>query len=87
MSNRWTIDSETPDKADKFEWRLPSNDQQHVAQTIVPGQLLIKPEDITLIPTKSPKRSGIQHGADDWNYDTLTDDGTWYSFGEVVQES
>jgi hypothetical protein len=73
---------EGPAKVDKYEWRLPENKDEHVEQTVAPGDLLIKPEALALKPTKSPKRSGIQHGADDWNF-TNVPDTSWYAFGMI----
>ncbi len=73
-----------PAKDDQYEWRLPNNDQQHVEQTVAPGDLLIKPKDITLKPTLSPERSGVQHGADDWSFDN-SPDPNWYVQG-FIQE-
>lgn len=88
MASRWSIEdgNTAPGKLDRYEWRVPENADQHQSQTVTPGQLLIKPEDIDLIPTLSPKQSGIQHGIDDWALDTFTDAGDWYAFGEIVQE-
>ena len=80
-NDRWTP-VEGPSKSDKYEWRLPSNEDQHVEQTVDPGDLLIKPEDIDLQPTLSPERSGIQHGQDDWDFQNVPD-SNWYIFGFV----
>lgn len=90
MPNSWTINSfygVAGDGFEKFEWRLPSNEDQHGEQTSGPGGLLIKPGDLNLIPTISPKRSGIQHGVDDWNITTYSDTGVWYSLNSIVQDS
>ena len=43
---------------------------------------MIRPEDISLKPTLSPKQSGIQHGADDWSY-TNVPDMNWYVYGQI----
>lgn len=88
MANQWDIEdgNMSPGKSDRYEWRLPENGEQHQSQTVTPGQLLIKPSDLTLIPTLSPKQSGLQHGIDDWNLDAFIDDGTWYSLGSIVDE-
>jgi hypothetical protein len=85
MANDWTIEANKPEKSEDYEWRLPANDQEHVEQTVAPGDLLIKPEDISLKPTNSPKQSGIQHGLDDWTVESGID-SSWYILGEVVQE-
>ena len=71
-----------PSKTDAYEWRSPKNEDQHSEQTTAPGDLMIKPKDLALKPTNSPKRSGIQHGADDWNY-TNVPDNNWYVYGFV----
>lgn len=88
MATDWTVNdgTVTPGKAGKYAWRLPtsSDSEQHQAQIVTPGGLLIKPSQITLIPTKSPKRSGLQHGADDWNYETAPLSSDWYSFGDAT---
>ena len=80
-NNRWTpVDG--PDPLDTYEWRSPNNEDQHAEQTTAPGELMIKPSDLALIPTNSPKRSGIQWGQDAWNY-TNAPDQNWYIFGFV----
>ena len=80
-SDRWTpVDG--PDKGDEYNWHLPNNDQQHVEQTVGPGDLMIKPEDISLKPTLSPERSGIQWGQDAWTFDNAPDPN-WYVFGMI----
>jgi hypothetical protein len=84
MADRWTPE-DGPDKGDKYEWRLPNNEDQHGEQTTAPGDLLIRPGDLELIPTISPKRSGVQHGADDWNYSNAPD-STWYVWGSIPSE-
>ena len=81
MANRWTVEGPL-DKTEQYEWRLPANDQEHVEQTTAPGDLLIKPKDISLKPTASPKRSGVQHGADDWNFTSIPDTN-WYILGSI----
>jgi hypothetical protein len=87
MANEWSVNDELPAKTEKYDWRVPDIDQQHVAQTTAPGDLRIKPKDISLRPTISPKRSGIQHGADDWNF-VSDPSGTnaWYVEGSIAQE-
>lgn len=87
MSNQWDTDADAPSKEDKYEWRLPENGDQHGEQTVAPGDLLIKPGDLNLIPTIHPKRSGIQHGQDDWTFSSFVDEGTWYRFGSIEQEA
>lgn len=86
MAKRWTVNDGEPDKTDKYEWRVPNNDQQHVSQTVVPGDLMIKPKDISLIPTMAPKQSGIQHGWNNWNNQVEPTLGSWYIYGSVIQE-
>ncbi|MCI0558708.1 MAG: hypothetical protein MN733_09450 [Nitrososphaera sp.] len=86
MGTNWSKDEDAPGKEDKYEWRLPENGDQHGEQTVAPGDLLIKPGDLNLIPTISPKRSGIQHGLDDWTLTEFTDEGVWYRFGSIEQE-
>ena len=80
-SDKWTIEDPIP-KSETYEWQIPNEGQQDVEQTIPPGDLLIKPRDVDSVPTLSPKRSGIQHGADDWNF-TNEPDSDWYIFGFV----
>ncbi len=85
MGNNWTINEDQPDKEETYEWRLPENDQQHVEHTVAPGDLMIKPKDISLKPTTAPKQSGIQSGLSDWTLEQgVTSD--WYVLGEVLQE-
>jgi hypothetical protein len=84
MADRWTIE-DGPAKTDKYEWRLPNNEEQHMEQTVAPGDLMIKPKDMTLVPTKSPTRSGIQHGLDDWNF-TSVPDTDWYIRGTITDD-
>lgn len=86
MSNQWVKDEDAPGKEDKYEWRLPENGDQHGEQTVAPGDLLIKPKDLRLVPTIAPKRSGVQHGQWDYTIHTFVDTGTWYSFGSITQE-
>ena len=86
MAKSWTVNDGEPDKTDKYEWHLPNNDQQHVEQTTTPGDLRIKPKDISLIPTMAPKRSGIKHGWNNWNNQVEPTLGVWYIYGQIVQE-
>lgn len=81
MADEWTVEDPISN-LEKYEWRVPENEDQHGEQTVAPGDLLIKPGDLNLIPTKSPTRSGIQHGQDDWNY-TSVPDTSWYVFGTI----
>lgn len=83
MSN-WNIEDPI-DKSDKYEWRLPNNEDQHIEQTVAPGDLMIKPEDVDLIVTLAPKKSGIQHGQVDWSYDNILD-SSWYIYGFVEED-
>lgn len=75
-NDRWTP-TDGPSKGDKYEWRLPANEDQHGEQTVAPGDLRIKPKDLSLIPTKAPKRSGVQWGADGWDFENQPD-SSWY---------
>ena len=87
MGNKWEVDENDPARTEKYEWRLPNNDQQHVEQTTSPGELRIKPKDMSLVPTLAPSRSGIQHGQNDWNFvDDASDRTAWYLQGDIVQE-
>ena len=81
MANRWTVEDPI-NKLEQYEWRVPNNEDQHGEQTTAPGDLLIKPSQLELVPTNSPKRSGVQHGADDWNF-TSVPDTNWYVFGMI----
>jgi hypothetical protein len=88
MGTDWTITDyeDESSRTEKYEWRLPANDQEHVAETTTPGALLIKPEDISLVPTKAPTESGVQHGWLEWT-DESAPDPNWYiagSTGEVL---
>lgn len=83
MADRWTpIDG--PGKGDAYNWRVPSNEHQHQEQTVAPGDFMIRPEDVDLKPTNSPKRSGIQHGQDDWNYENAPDPDWNINLGEIT---
>ena len=80
-SDRWTpVDG--PAKDDKYEWRSPNNEDQHAEQTTGPGDLMIKPKDLALVPTNSPKQSGIQWGQDAWTFDNAPDPN-WYVQGFI----
>ena len=80
-SDRWTpVDS--PDPLDAYEWRSPTGGTEHEEQTTGPGDLMIKPKDLALVPTLSPKRSGIQHGQDDWDFQNAPDQA-WYVIGAI----
>ena len=68
MANRWKINAEEPSKLEKYDWHVPNDEQQHVQETSSPGALRIKPKDISLKPTISPKRSGVQSGSDFWDF-------------------
>ncbi len=80
-NDRWTPTEEVS-KTDKYEWKAPSGTTQHEQQTTAPGDLMIKPKDLSLKPTLSPERSGIQHGQDDWTF-TNTPDPSWYILGGI----
>ncbi len=79
----WTAE-EAPSEVDKYVWHLPNNGEQHQAQTVAPGDLLIKPKDMTLVPTNAPSRSGLQHGQNDWNFDGNIPDTEWYVLGAIT---
>lgn len=81
MADRWTVEDPI-EKSERYEWRLPNNEDQHGEQTTAPGDLLIKPGDLELVPTLSPKRSGVQFGADAWNF-TSVPDSSWYVLGSI----
>lgn len=86
MANRWTPEG-GPSKTDKYEWRSPSNENQHAQETVAPGDLRIKPKDLSLNPTISPERSGIQYGQDTWNFTSENvPDQTWYIFGSIPED-
>lgn len=87
MANKWDVEdgNSAPGKSDRYEWRLPDNGEQHQAQIVTPGGMLIKPGDITLIPTLAPKQSGLQHGTDDWTVVTRPT-SSWYVLGDILQE-
>ncbi len=85
MANTWTINADEPDRDEVYEWRLPANDQQHVEMTVAPGDLLIKPKDISLVPTNAPKKSGLQHGISDWTLEAgVVSD--WYVLGIISDD-
>jgi hypothetical protein len=80
-NDRWTpVDG--PSKSDEYEWRSPNNEDQYAEQTTAPGDLRIKPEDLALKPTNSPKLSGIQWGADAWTVTNIPDPD-WYVLGSI----
>ncbi len=85
MGKSWTVNSTSPAKEETYEWRLPANDQQHVEETVAPGDLKIKPKDISLIPTLAPKKSGVQSGLSDWTFSSVPD-SKWYVRGEIIQD-
>jgi hypothetical protein len=85
MGTDWDINPDKPEKVEKYKWRLPANDQQHVEETVAPGDLQIKPRDISLVPTNAPKQSGVQSGWSDWSYESVPD-SSWYVRGEILQE-
>lgn len=85
MADSWTIEASKPAKDEKYDWRLPANDQQHVEHTVAPGDLRIKPKDISLKPTNSPKQSGVQSGLDDWTIESGIDT-TWYIRGQITED-
>ncbi len=80
-SNKWTPVDGAP-KGDEYNWKSPSGNTQHEEQTVAPGDLMIKPEDLSLKPTLSPEQSGIQWGQDAWNF-TNAPDQNWYVFGTI----
>ena len=84
-SDRWTTE-EGPAKTDQYEWRLPNNEDQHGEQTVAPGDLMIKPKDLALVPTNAPTRSGVQHGQHDWNF-TNAPDSNWYVLADSIETS
>ena len=84
MTNRWTPEDPIP-KSDKYEWHAPLADKQHAKDTVAPGDLMIKPQDITLKPTKSPERSGVQHGQDTWDFTATPSASGWYVFGTIEE--
>jgi hypothetical protein len=83
MAKSWTINSNKPSKLEQYDWHFPDNDQEHVEHTSAPGDLLIKPEDISLIPTLAPEPSGIQSGQSDWTVQSGVDT-KWYVFGQII---
>jgi len=84
MTSQWTPEDPIS-KTDKYEWHLPLRDQQHVKDTVAPGDLMIKPKDFNLIPTKAPKRSGIQHGENTWDFTSTPSATGWYIFGSIEE--
>lgn len=81
MADRWE-QVEGPAKGSEHDWRLPVKDEQQ-EQTVAPGDLMIRPEDMTLQPTLPPARTGIQHGNQDWNFQNEPDNEGWYISGSV----
>ena len=84
MADKWEINANEPDLDEKYEWRLPDIDQEHVQETVAPGDLRIKPKDISLIPTNAPKQSGIQSGQDFWKLQVGVT-SSWYIRGEILE--
>lgn len=85
MGTDWDVNADLPDKGEVYEWRLPANEQQHVEQTVAPGDLQIKPKDISLVPSNAPTQGSIQSGWSDWTYESQPD-SSWYVRGEITQE-
>jgi len=76
----WTKDdseNELEQAGDKWEWRVPQNKDEHQQETVAPGDLLIKPEDLDAVPRKTPSGlKGIQTGEQEWSYQSQPD-STW----------
>jgi len=76
----WTKDdseNELEQAGDKYEWRLPKNEDQHQQETTAPGDLLIKPEDFDAVPRKTPSGfPGVQTSEQEWSYQSQPD-STW----------
>lgn len=85
MAKRWAINDNKPSRAETYEWRHPNNEMQHTKETTTPTDLNVGPEKITLKPTLSPKKTGIQSGYEDWTVASQPD-STWYVFGTIIQE-
>jgi hypothetical protein len=85
MGTDWDVNADTPDKGEVYDWRVPANDQQHVAETVSPSDLTIKPKDISLIPTNPPATGSLQSGWNDWTFESQPD-SSWYVTGEIIQE-
>tara|TARA_R110000751_G_scaffold298832_2_gene409034 strand:+ start:554 stop:820 length:267 start_codon:yes stop_codon:yes gene_type:complete len=70
-------ENELEQAGDKYKWRLPKNEDQHQQETVAPGDLLIKPEDLDNVPRKTPSGlKGIQTGSQEWSYQSQPD-STW----------
>lgn len=82
MADEWTKE-EGPAKTDKYEWHLPNNEEQHMEETVGPGDLMIKPKDMTLVPLNSPSQNTYQSGHDAWTF-TSVPDTSWYVIGASV---
>lgn len=82
----WNVDPDPLDKSDKYSWHMPLRDQQHVKDTVAPGDLSLKPSQIQLKPTKAPTRSGIQHGQDMWDFTATPSSAGWYIHGTIIEE-
>ena len=84
MAKSWTVNDGAPSKEEKYEWRAPV-EQQHNEQSTGPGGLRMRPKDLDLQVTLSPKKSGVQYGQDAWTFQN-TPDSTWYVEGTILQE-
>lgn len=82
----WTINSNSPDKSDKYEWKAGENDEDQImTDTVAPGDLNLRPEDIDLAPTLAPATIGIHSGVWEWSYQNSPDD-QWYIRGSIVED-
>lgn len=82
MADEWDVE-EIIDQSEKYDWHLPNNEDQHSEQTVAPGDLMVKPEDLDLVATLAPKQSGVQHGVNDWTYENAPD-SEWFSQGSIT---
>ena len=85
MSKRWSVNDDKPSENERHAWRHPNDDQQHVLETTAPGDLIHTPSKITLKPTLSPNKTGVQAGHENWTIDNAPST-SWYILGTIIQE-
>jgi len=85
MANRWEIEDNEAWRTERNDWRVPKNDLEHAEETVPPGDLMIDPQKLELVPTLAPTESGIQHGQWHWSDENQPSD-TWYIHGEIIQD-
>ncbi len=86
MGTNWEVNENAPEKDEKYEWKLPENEAQHQQETVAPGDLRLKPKDVSLVPTNAPKQSGIQSGQAFWTVQSGVTSSGWYILGTILSD-